>query len=205
MKKQLKVVLIEQTGVKDCISGNILKSMSGDVEISRGKYPDDQHWEPQHMYLISEDRIKEGEQYINKDNCIYKCYIAAGHEEDRKIVAATTKSLNLPQISPADIQWWTEAGCPETVEVQMEENHLHITRGIEQWVPVTENGYVQIVKPFRNPISINEDMINAGVNVPRWTDTDMLNAYEGGWYDKNSDNPCDPEEWLLQYKSEHHV
>ena len=133
MKKQVKAILLPQTGVKEYTFGNILKS-DYRIRISDGGLPDDDAWEePCHLYIVDESsHIKEGD-WITDSVSIFKCdyvdgYTALNQKELnwRKIVATTDYKLiadGVPAISQEFVREYVQVQGQGVVYMQVFDWH----------------------------------------------------------------------------------
>lgn len=75
----------------------------------RGEHPQIDSLQNQHLYVTSDEEIKEYERFLNSRNelCVGRSNYA--HPKcDRKIIATTDKSLDLPQLSQQFIEKYIE-------------------------------------------------------------------------------------------------
>lgn len=136
MKKMCKVVMLPTEKTINCIVIQYFRNKEKylqyfDSEVLR-EYPFEGYTEyeaeclvPQHLYIISNDEIKEGIFYLNLiSNEILKSDFDINYEQNhyKKIIASTDKSLNLPLISEGFIKKYVELqGKIDKVMVEFEE------------------------------------------------------------------------------------
>lgn len=76
--------------------------------------------QPQHLYLVSDREIKEGDKYITYDNTICERYASIPLEGSRKVEATTDKSLGLSLIPQSFIEEYVQKqGEIDKVEIKM--------------------------------------------------------------------------------------
>lgn len=70
----------------------------GTMEYVKNPNPDNEYWQGQHLYVLSDEKIEEGDWILSKNNVILK---AQGYETstDRKIIATTDESLKITKFS----------------------------------------------------------------------------------------------------------
>ncbi len=91
------------------------------------------------LIILSDDEIGEsdgswlldtryGKKACNRNNSIKKYHAAI-----KKMVAHYPTSIitALPLISHEDLQWWIDAGCPESVEIEMENMQANHASGLQ--------------------------------------------------------------------------
>lgn len=115
MKKKCKVVMLptEEATWPNCIwLGRISRQLRLDKSYNhepKSIEPIDNSMLPQHLYILSDEKIKVGDCYLDECNTPRRCFIDdsrywAVRESYKKIIATSNKSLNLPDPSPEFIE-----------------------------------------------------------------------------------------------------
>ena len=112
MKKQVKVVMLPtEKATIGMIAKCIKNDLSNDFDRinrlclieNKDFYKSNIYWQPQHLYFISDEEIKEGDWQINhltnKISNRTNKFIEVGKQNCSKIIATTDSSLNLPRPS----------------------------------------------------------------------------------------------------------
>ena len=159
MKKKSQVVMLatnEKANIGDIILCNNpaiervnWKGKLGMCNIKNG----DGEWKTQHLYILSDEKIKEGDWCLNLDtNDIFKLG-KYGVNNAKKIIATTDTSLGLPLIPESFIKYYiseyNKGNIITDVEVEYEDN------GEEGWIGDDYNG-----EPFWNEkleLKVNPD------------------------------------------------
>lgn len=117
MKKKYKVVMLPTDEVsKILIEDRVLKSNPSGIEVGGNvKY--------QHIYILSDEDIKEGDWYINFETedfyqCINEDFITCPSYIFRKIIASSNESLGLPRPSNEFLKIYCKAGGINEIEVE---------------------------------------------------------------------------------------
>lgn len=122
------------------------KSIQGAIVYNSGFGYFNPCWQPQHIYLLSDDKIKEGDFFF-ANQAAHKCIeVRQGttfqnvfipeyypymdenrichHKSWKKIVATTDQSLNLPTLSEKDLNLFCEGSKRrDTIDVKHDENN----------------------------------------------------------------------------------
>lgn len=195
--KEAQVVMLP---TKDEIDFPILKSLQNNNTLNKlylptkvVKYPDNycitKEWEKQHLYITTDEEIKEGGWFIGnsmgakledikrckfiKDN-IYYTSEDEGYGIARKIVASTDPKLKLPQPSQDFIEAYCKAGGIDKVLVELNEfescynyngAHLHkdcSCKGgdFRQDIKIKPDNTI-IIHPFKEKTYTKNDMFKA--------------------------------------------
>lgn len=134
MKKTFKVVMLPTEN-----RGALTLRINKPELIINYSSPDNKFWINQHLYILSDDEIKEGDWYINSGGCLFQAKNYLSLNTDKKIVATTDKSIgytdrrvspvpnfcDYPQLNESFIQAFIKAyndGKPITeVDLEMED------------------------------------------------------------------------------------
>jgi len=98
MKKTVKVVMLPTEKASSLYLNKAELKYTGEEKIALGNTN-------QHLYLVSDDEIKEGDWFLHPDNVVIKANSQSDHKVYRckKIIATTDKSLdNVEDCSPKD-------------------------------------------------------------------------------------------------------
>ena len=145
MKKQVKTILLPQTGVKDYTLGNILKS-DYRIRVSDGGLPDDDAWEePCHLYIVDESSPIKENDWITDFVTVFKCDYVDGYTvlnqkelNWRKIIATTNPELiadGVPAISQEFVREYVQVQGQGVVYIEI----------VEKWTVthcITDYGYI---------------------------------------------------------------
>jgi hypothetical protein len=140
MKKKENYFVVMLTTNKE---SDIWESKHGRLHYQEANFNDPDECKNQHLYIISNEEIKEGDWCINtnKDTILQINNITSstqGLEYWKKIIATTDPSLNLPQLPESFIQAYIKAyneGNPITeIALEMEEG-LHKGEEIDKSYP----------------------------------------------------------------------
>lgn len=174
MEKKLQVVMLPIKGhgykVGDVIKNVNLQPDHLTISVKVGN--DNWNWQPQHIYLTSQDKVKEGDWVIRSyypptnglidSVCNYSSSIMDHHSiKITKIIAATDPQCNLPGISPEDLQWLVDNNMPK--EISVEWNDYIATdqfsgKSIHFAEPYLRFGSIVLIKP-------QEDINDAAMRV----------------------------------------
>ena len=121
MKKTHKIVMLSTEDINGLVKVNgTLRVEKGMFNYPKKLYPDAQQ---QHLYILSNDEIKEGDWYYDIDTeCFEKAIgydvLSANECEDcYKIIASTDPKLDLPQIPQSLIEYYADHH-PEEIELK---------------------------------------------------------------------------------------
>ena len=127
-------------------------------------------YKPQHLYIISDDEIKEGDLHITSDHEGYG-------DKKYKIIATTDASLNLPQPSQQFIEKYIESynkgEVITDVLVEYEQTKLYIE-------PQNYQQYISQPKELQFPITTNVDDIY-GLKINPKDNTITIKKLKDSW------------------------
>ena len=148
MKKQVKVVMLPTEKASDlllCIKSYTEhintpaenSDIKGNLRLGYGKYVDKEFYQPQNLYLLSDEEIKEGDKPCwcynsikntwNNDIILYQGAMPFYHYKGfKKIIATTDESLGLPRPSNEFLKKYCELGGIDKVLVEYNEGNEYL-------------------------------------------------------------------------------
>lgn len=173
---------------------------------------DEHNWQPQHLYILSDDEIKEGDWYYKPDlNQIFKAEYTPGDKNCKKIIATTDKSLKyalndkrtiwhdtLPEPSQGFVKKYCEKGGIDKVMVEYEGYKVNgmIDEATSYRLKISVDNTITI-KPIKN--SWNREEVEALIwsysSAVLDTTDPFLDSFEEG-NDKNADTFT--KDWIKQ-------
>lgn len=171
--KRTKVVMLSTNEKASLLLGT---SKGGLLIKSNRGVSNSTHLKNQHLYLLSDDEIKEGDWFLEKGLriSVFPNYLTDTNE-CKKIIATTDKSLvvskdtgivgieyNLPQPSESFIQKFIYAynNDDPITEVMVEYNHLQSTTDLnEEWLKVNSSDNTITIRKMKDSWT-REEVIN---------------------------------------------
>lgn len=156
IKKECKVVMLptnEKSHIYHVVNVDKLRYVTGIHKEDLEQFPNQSNTQNQHLYILSDDEIKEGDYLISITGNILKCNNPHRKEIQLhsigKIIATTDSFLNLPQPSQAFIKKYCESNS-EIKEVMVEYVNKYFSSGANEskWHECTKEAYELIEKDY---------------------------------------------------------
>ena len=153
IKKECKIVMLptnEKSHIYHIVNVDKLRYVTGIHKEDLEQFPNQSNTQNQHLYILSDDEIKEGDYLISITGNILKCNNPHRKEIQLhsigKIIATTDSFLNLPQPSQAFIKKYCESnGEIDKVMVAYYQQYYHSINdednGTNSWTKISKEEF----------------------------------------------------------------